>query len=67
MRGACRGIALAAVVLLQPATLAFATTTESSSGAFEGAEVDAHYRRCEWTPKKQHCYWVQSDSKIRAH
>lgn len=62
IRGACQGIALVAVVLLQPAALA--TTNRSAGNTIKRLVLDGpSYRRCEWTPKKEHCYWVQSRGK----
>jgi hypothetical protein len=66
MRSACQGIALVAVVLLQPAALA--TTNKNTSDAVKSLVLDVpSHRRCEWTPKKEHCYWVKSDGKIITH
>lgn len=57
-------LALFAALLLHAATPSFAVARGPADDAIGSAAEMFSERRCEWTPKKEHCYWVKRDSKL---
>jgi hypothetical protein len=57
-------LALFAGLLLQAATPLFAAAMGPPGEIAGNPAGTLSERRCEWTPKKEHCYWVKRDSKL---
>ncbi len=58
-------LAVLAACLLPPAPLVLEPVHKSAADVLDAPQVEApSYRRCEWQPRLEHCYWVKTGTKV---
>jgi hypothetical protein len=57
-------LAVLAACLLPPAPLVPGLANKSAAATLGPPQAQAlSYRRCDWLPRQEHCYWVKAGTK----